>query len=125
MKILIFIIKISPIIINFAILISLIFALFDRDISSFTYAIFGHSLYFDLLLLLLSVKMRFCFWHRLLIINMIIIITIEWIDINFNLISSSLCYIQSLLLLTCSSIIGAAILKYKHGHTKKAFGNGH
>ena len=55
------------------------------SVTNWFYPVFGHSLIFDILLLYFSRVFKFCAWHRLLIWNLILNITTEWVIINFNL----------------------------------------
>lgn len=109
MKQLIAIVKICPIVITLNIIIGLVCSLLHVNISNYTYPIFGHSLYFDILLLYISFKLNLCSWHRVLIYNMILIISLEWMYVN-TLNVGSLIYVQSLLLASCLSILISAYL---------------
>lgn len=72
-KLILAIIKYYPILMNFIICIIFGEYLFsdNYDISNFLKPIFGYSLLISLLFLLLSIDKRFCWWHRLLICNMV------------------------------------------------------
>ena len=115
MKLIIHLVKMYPIAVTFVMAINLILALSHISIVNMTYPIFGHSLMVDVIMLLFSQKLKFCTWHRLLLINMIFAIMMEWIWVNFNIISSGIFYVHLLLTITCITILTAAISFYKYG----------
>jgi len=67
------IINFYPILMNFIICVIFGEYLFSEnyDISNFLKPFIGYSLLISLFFLLLSIEKRFCWWHRLLIYNMI------------------------------------------------------
>jgi hypothetical protein len=80
-------IKMLPIIINMYILVLIgTFYLFSlKEDRLFTYCLFGHSLIFDVFLLYCGYKASLCLWHKLLSINLIIIMFMEWSCDIFNI----------------------------------------
>lgn len=118
MKLLIYFVKIYPIVISIFIAIGLSLSLCGVDTSNYTYPIVGHSLFSDFVILLLSYKFRFCKWHRALIFNMMFLICLEWMEVNFLVIDDVILYVRVLLLSTVCSLIFSAILYYKHGCNK-------
>ena len=82
------------------------------------YPIFGHALLIDICFLIMSSVMRFCFWHRLLILNLIATIVLEWISVNVYQINS-LFYIRTLFGLSCSVLLISTILYSKYGWFKQ------
>lgn len=82
------------------------------------YPIFGHALFIDICFLIMSMVMKFCFWHRLLILNLITTIVIEWINVNVYTINSAL-YIRMIFGLSCSVLLISTILYSKYGWFKK------
>ena len=100
-------------------ILALTFALLEINITDFTYPIFGHSLYFNLLLLFLSIKMRFCLWHQILIGNMIFAITLEWIDVNFSIFEEIITFVQIILSVSTISAILSLFYLNKHGIFEK------
>lgn len=113
------IVKFWPIVTNLIVLLALYMSILDISISKFTYPIFGHSLLIDICFLIMSYKMHFCFWHKLLIYNLIAIILIEWIDVNIFSFEYMI-YIRTLLALSCYSILTSIILYFRYGWFKKS-----
>jgi hypothetical protein len=66
------VVKLLPVAINLYILLamSLYIVGVREDIAKYVYPIIGQSFLYNAILYWLSSKLRFCFWHRLLIINM-------------------------------------------------------
>lgn len=115
MKCLIRIIKLYPIITTFFIMVGLTFACMGIGISNYTYPIFGHSLFVDLCVLIVSIKLRFCVWHQLLMLNLVLVIIIEWFSVNFGFIPDAKAYIRLLLFITSGFSLTSSIFYYKHG----------
>jgi len=118
MKWILRIVKAWPIITNLSILLILIFHILEVSISNLMYPIFGHSLFVDILFLMMSYKLKFCFWHKLLILNLIAIIGIEWISVNLCIIDSVF-YIRLLFTLTSVTLLTSTVLYSKYGMFKK------
>jgi len=112
------IVKIWPIAINLSILIVLICYMFNISINNYVYPIFGHSLFVDICFLIMSKALRFCFWHRLLIWNLIVIIVMEWWSVNFFIINE-IYYVRTLLALVCCTILVSTFLRIKYGVFKR------
>jgi len=116
-KDLILLIKISPVVMNLLIVIELIFALFNVNICSGTYPIFGHSLFFDILLLILAKTFKLCMWNKLLIYNLIFIITLEWFAVNVININPYF-YICLILTISTITILISTLLYYKDAYNR-------
>ena len=79
-------IKFLPIIIHVIMIMNILELAFKGlNITNFFYPILGHSVAYNILLLLLSIVFRFCYWHRALIYSMLINISIEWLCVNFHI----------------------------------------
>lgn len=114
-KDLVLFIKISPIVLNLVILIELVFSLIHINICNPIYPIFGHSLFFDILLLYLAKIFKLCLWNKLLIYNLIFIILMEWMTVNVVKIDP---YIYITLLISTSTItsILSTLLFYRNDY---------
>lgn len=79
-------IKYYPVVMQFIVFLNFLdYYILGGSVTNWFYPVFGHSLIFDILLLYFSRVFKFCAWHRLLIWNLILNITTEWVIINFNL----------------------------------------
>jgi len=78
-------VKYIPVVINVWILLLLLGVMNDK-----LYPLFGQSLIFNILLYLLSIKYKFCLWHKALIISMTTCLMIEFIEIQINYTSAIL-----------------------------------
>lgn len=101
-----------PMVITGAILVTTIGSLMFPDISGLLYPIFGHSIFINLMMFYTSIKMHFCLWYRVLIMNLIFVNVVEWLDVNFQLFPDLIQYITMLASITliCSVI---SIILYK------------
>ena len=115
MRCIISLIKIYPIVVTLSITIGLLCAITGVSISNFTYPIFGHSLLMDMMILIMSIRFKFCKWHQILILNLIAIISIEWLSVNVGFIPDTHDYIATLTALMSITILISTILYYKHG----------
>jgi len=82
MKKVLFLIKLLPIIMNIYIVMIIGSVLF-YPLSNNIYLIFGHSIITDSILLYLSYHFKLCKWHKILCINLIIMLIGEYITNNF------------------------------------------
>jgi len=106
-----------PILSTFCIIISLIFALFEINIVKIFYP-FSSSIITGILLYSLSKIFKFCLWHRVLIINLLLVASFTWINTLFKL-TSNLMTIRMMLLITSLSSILALIIFIKNGSIRK------
>ena len=115
-------IKYYPILLNIYILVSILlyFGGVCDNISYYSYTFLGQSFYLNLLVLLLSFKFRFCFWHRLLIYNMSFCLLLETIH-NYGVNVSNHIYI--VVSVTVITIFMAIIIYIKHGTFNKKKAN--
>ena len=79
-----FITCVYPIVIHIVIILNFMSYFIGIDFTNIVYPIFGHSVSFDLLLLVLSFVFRYCLWHRLLIYSLLFNIVVEFVLINFD-----------------------------------------
>lgn len=111
-------IKYYPVLLNIYILLSI--CIYNSglrfNISDYSYTFIGQSFYLNVLILLLSIKFRFCVWHRLLIYNMSFCLLLETIH-NYGINISNHIYI--VVLSTIITIFMAIILFIKHGTFNK------
>lgn len=118
MKTIVEIIRIYPILVNlFIAYVCFEYTYTDNDYTGYIYPIIGQSFMLNVLLFLLSKKYKFCFWHRIMIINMSFALLLEWlsnvgvkIDFAFFLliISTSITFIIAL------TYYGTKKLQFKH-----------
>lgn len=74
-------IKFYPIVCSAWIMLCMVGQLFSVDASLTSYPLFGQSYLSNLIFFLLSIKMKFCYWHRTLLITMTGCLTIEYLNI--------------------------------------------
>lgn len=106
-------IKLIPIILNIYIAIVILYSFNDIEMGG-SQCLFGHSLIFDVLLLLSSYYHKFCSWHRVLIYNLIFIIIIEYADNLVTITDDAVLYNSILSLAWCISSVIATILYFKY-----------
>ena len=125
MKRIVRLIKIYPIVVTLVISIGLMLCIAGINISNITYPIFGHSIFANLIMMIISIKLRFCRWHQILIGNLLLIISIEWLSVNVGFIPDAMAYITIISATTSTSILMSSILYYKHGCFKTTARKGH
>ena len=110
-------IKLAPILLNMYVAIVLTLSLMDVEVVSFDYVL-GHSVYVDIMLWHLSKRFRFCSWHRVLIINLLIQCGVQLIDVlsNYTIEFWTLLSIASVSVVV--SAVTSTILYFKHGCCK-------
>lgn len=79
---------------------------------SYFYTLIGQSFYFNAILFILSINLKFCLWHRILIISMSLVLLMETLY-NFGLTINNYLYIC--IVISVFSLLTSAILYYKHG----------
>ena len=124
MKIAIKIIKYYPIIVNIYILLGMLTYVSGVPINGnqYVYTFIGQSFITKILLILLSHKLHFCVWHRLLIYNMSFCLLLETI-FNFGICINNYSYI--VIISTIISIFIAILIFRKHGtYSQKKSDNG-
>jgi len=114
---LICLVKYYPIIMNLYIVFIMLGSNFGIE-NPKLYPLIGQSFYINLILFILSRNLRFCYWHRLLIISMSLVLLLETlynfgIHINYYI---YICLIISVLSLILSTIIA---IKENGLHKKK------
>lgn len=124
MRVVITIIKYYPIIVNVYILMSMLTYVSGMPINGnqYVYTFIGQSFITNILLILLSHKLSFCVWHRLLIYNMSFCLLLETI-FNFGICINNYSYI--VIISTIISIFIAILIFRKHGtYSQKKSDNG-
>jgi hypothetical protein len=111
MKLLVLIVKFFPVLITILLIFQCILSLLDVGIGRYVGAVYGNSLMYNLLLLILSYAFRFCFWHRVLIFDLLLINCIVWVDINVYQFASVKYVWMLIVLLLTSSLISAYFYK--------------
>lgn len=114
MKLAILSVKFIPIFVSAALIVQCILALYDIGITQSVSTIYGHSIFYNSMLLVLSRAFHFCFWHRVIISNLIVINLIEWVDRNlFSF--DPLQYVWMLIILLLTSSLLSALLYLRYG----------
>ena len=103
-------IKFYPIIINLYILLIMCMSILGIRVS--LYELFGQSYMLNFLLLISSIVFSFCYWHRILIFSMTLILFLENL---YNLGIRVSYYPYLCILIVLLSIILSSILYYKNG----------
>ena len=118
MKIAIKIIKYYPIIVNIYILLGMLTYVSGMPINGnqYVYTFIGQSFITNILLILLSHKLSFCVWHRLLIYNMSFCLLLETI-FNFGICINNYSYI--VIISTILTIFVSIIIFRRHGTFNK------
>jgi hypothetical protein len=107
-------IKYIPVILNLTLILGCLFALLYIDINHVNKLLSGSGLLVDFAWYRMSLKHKFCEWHRVLIYNMAAGAIFAFIDREFlGLIPVT--YIRVLLLMSSFSIVTALILYFKYG----------
>lgn len=76
-------VKYAPIVVQFIIIFNILDEwIIGTSFTNYLYPIIGHSVLYDVILLILSRLFKFCLWHRILIYNMILNIVLEWFYVN-------------------------------------------
>lgn len=107
MKAVISLVKYIPIVQNIWILFVLFGLISDR-----LYPFFGQSILLNLLLYGLSVSLKFCYWHRILIISQSIIVFLEFLQ-NSGVIINDISIISISIILI--GIINSTLIYYRYG----------
>lgn len=118
-------IKMYPMVITGVILATTIGTLIFPGISGLLYPIFGHSIYINLMMFYISIKMHFCLWYRVLIMNLIFVNVVEWLDVNFQLFPDAVRYITMLLAVTIICVVISIILYRANGCFKSSSTRSH
>ena len=120
-SLLIKLVKYYPVIMNLYIFFMMMGYLTNFICKSYFYTLIGQSFYFNAILFILSINLRFCLWHRILIISMSSVLLMETFY-NFGLTISNYLYIC--IIISILSLLTSAILYYKNGcFNKRTFTN--
>ncbi len=117
MKYTVVIIKISPILLNIYMALTIIFALLDVDNTPFD-SVFGHSLWMDAILYNLSKRFKFCAWHRVLILNLMGVAILSFFLMKYPEMMSSRTAMYLMSGAWIVSAITSTILYFKYGCCK-------
>lgn len=80
------------------------------------YVIIGHSIEYDILLLLLSILFKFCLWHRVLIYSLMLSVTFEGLQNAGYFIAIETFNIAYMVIF---SLLLSSVLYYLHGQKAK------
>ena len=109
-----------PILTTFAVMFGMVTILFNVNTYSFITPIFGCSLFTSICWWYFSKAFKFCFWHRLFILNLIVISLIVLIDKNIHHFEYIM-YVRGLILLCCVTILVSSTLYFRYGCFKSNF----
>lgn len=117
MKISVRLLKITPIVLTLYVAIVMLLSLLNIEIVILD-RVFGHSIFMDVLLFHFSKRFKFCAWHRILIINLLLQAIIQIIDVwsDFTIEYIIIIMVSSVILL--GSSILSTILYFKYGCCK-------
>ena len=107
-------IKWWPVLTTIVVMWAFILILFGVSVNNFTSPIFGCSLFTSICWWYFSKAFKFCFWHRLFIINLAVISLIVLFDKNVHQIGF-IFYVRGLILLCCTTILVSSILYFRYG----------
>jgi hypothetical protein len=105
------IVKYWPVVTNLSVATAFGFALINIHISSYLSPLLGTSIITALCFLMLSMYFKFCWWHRILIINLIAVSLIVFIDKNIYSFES-ITYIRIVLFSTISAMLISGFLYF-------------
>ena len=88
--------KYFPILSNSYVILSIILDRHKISIDNYVYDIFGGSIYMGLVCLMASYTFKFCPWHKILCVSIIIAYLVEWIDLNWYKIPNIIYVIQTI-----------------------------
>lgn len=108
------IVKWWPVVTMFMVMAGLILILFGVNFYGVLSPIFGCSLFTSICWWYFSKAFKFCFWHRLFILNLIVISLIVLIDKNIYHFEY-IVYVRGLILLCCATILTSSILYFRYG----------
>ena len=107
------IIKWWPIVMTLIMMIGLICVLFNASIMTYTGPLFGICFFTSLCWYYFSLDFKFCFWHRLFILNLAINSLIVLYDKIYHI--PFVFYMRGLILLCCITILVSSILYFTYG----------
>lgn len=120
-------VKYYPVIMQVIVLASIFDEFYPFSITNWLYPIIGHSLSWDLFLLVFSRMFRFCIWHRLLIYSMMFNVSVEWIMVNIDVPIEHNMIVHFVLAITLLIIFASVVLRFKTGcfENEQRDSNGH
>ena len=116
--------KTYPIITNLYILACMIMVWVGFPIHNYLYTTLGYAIIPTIIFTIQSVAFKFCVWHRLLLINMIIVSICEFVVVNFESLYDGKCYLITIAAITSLMSFISVFLRYKHGCFKTSFKKG-
>lgn len=117
MKITVIAIKLSPIVLNLYLILVLLLAFTDIDTGGVD-SIFGHSLWLDIVLYNISKRFKFCSWHRVLILNLILMSSLQFLIMTYPELMSSWTAFYIMITSWITTSITSTILYFKYGCCK-------
>lgn len=108
-------VKYYPVLMQLIIFMNFFDHYYPGSFTNFLYPIIGHSVAYDILLLVLSRMFAFCAWHRLLIYSMLYNIFIEWITVNFNIPIKYDSIMDISVLVSAGFLVASLVLRFKIG----------
>lgn len=109
--------KLMPILLNLYLMLVILMGIFSVDTLGGD-VLFGHSAILDLYMMNLSKRFKFCSWHRILIINLLLVSIIQYVMILFDVYVDALTLFSVIGGLWIVSAITSTILYFKYGCCK-------
>lgn len=109
--------KLMPILLNLYLMLVILMGIFSVDTLG-SDVLFGHSAILDLYMMNLSKRFKFCSWHRILIINLLLVSIIQYVMILFDVYVDALTLFSVIGGLWIVSTITSTILYFKYGCCK-------
>ena len=109
--------KYFPVLSNTYVILSIILDRHKISIDHYVYDIFGGSICMGLVCLMASYTFKFCPWHKILCVSIILAYLVEWIDLNWYKIPNIIYVLQTIFF--TSAIL--ALIAYVYGENKKNF----
>ena len=119
MKPLIYIVKIYPFVITMLVMVGFLCDLLVINKKFIENEFIQHTMMMDIIMLMFSIKMKFCFWHRAMIINLITILCVQWMSKNIRLNIDPMTLINIVMIMVCLSISIITFMTYKYGNNKE------
>lgn len=107
-----------PILIHIVVMLNFMSYFFGINFTNVAYPLFGHSVLFDILMLMLSRLFRYCLWHRLLIYSLMVNIAVEFILINFDVETYLHDFMVVSAAMTTAFVLGSIISAFTHNLKK-------
>ena len=109
--------KLMPILLNLSLMLVILMGIFSVDTLG-SDVLFGHSAILDLYMMNLSKRFKFCSWHRILIINLLLGSIIQYVMLLFDVYVDAITLFSVIGGLWIVSAITSTILYFKYGCCK-------